>query len=84
MLTPVPGVHQVTAGPMESDHLSFAHAGYAVTTLVDGPPRNHGLSPPVGTMHKVTDTLDQEGFSYEHIRRFSRLAVAFAVEMTSY
>lgn len=80
----LPGVHQITAGMMTSDHVSFADAGFPTTTLVDGPPRNHGIAPPVTTMHKVTDTLDQEGFSYEHIKRFSKLAIAFAVEMTSY
>lgn len=68
---------------MESDHVSFSELGFPTTTLVDGEPRNNGLAPPVRTMHKVTDTVDQEGFSYLQIQRFSKLAVAFAVEMTS-
>ncbi|OWZ36045.1 hypothetical protein LQV05_006244 [Cryptococcus neoformans] len=60
-----------------SDHASFAKAGYQSAfaieaTFDDSNTRN---------IHSTADTMDHPEFSFTHMREFSKLVVAFSVEL---
>ncbi|RDX45615.1 peptidase [Lentinus brumalis] len=61
-----------------SDHASWHKAGYPSTDSIEStfPESNHQY------VHTVDDRYDvSDEFSFEHMREFSKLAVAFAVEL---
>ncbi|KAI9324757.1 hypothetical protein DFJ73DRAFT_633786 [Zopfochytrium polystomum] len=61
-----------------SDHASWTQAGYASLFMFEGE------LPTDGSPFTHTDNDDVSHISFDHMARFSRLAVAFAVEMSLY
>ncbi|KAJ7491208.1 peptidase [Mycena latifolia] len=75
----IPWVRADRAGM--SDHLSWTKAGYQSCHVLEGIFAHVN----VYNVHRPTDTIDiSPEFSFEHILQYSKLAVAFAVELTSY
>jgi len=64
-----------------SDHYSWYYAGYPVTHSLEGAWEHINMN----NIHSPTDTLDVSSeFSFAHILQFTKLAVAFAVELSDY
>lgn len=61
-----------------SDHASWNASGYPA---VFGFEAEFGKHSPA--IHSDKDTIDQEGFSFKHILDFSKLAIAFAMELAN-
>ncbi|ORX40633.1 hypothetical protein BD324DRAFT_611586 [Kockovaella imperatae] len=61
-----------------SDHASFTKAGYQAACASESTfdNINHNI-------HSTQDTIDHPEFSFSHMKEFSKLAVAFAVELGS-
>ncbi|WRT70247.1 uncharacterized protein IL334_007242 [Kwoniella shivajii] len=59
-----------------SDHASFAKAGYQSAFAIESTfeDSNHNI-------HTSGDTINHPEFSFTHMREFSKLAVAFAIEL---
>jgi len=59
-----------------SDHASFLKAGYQSSFAIESSfeDSNHNI-------HSTSDTIDHPEFSFSHMREFSKLVVAFAVEL---
>ncbi|KAL7418452.1 hypothetical protein Q5752_006910 [Cryptotrichosporon argae] len=59
-----------------SDHSSFSKAGYQSSFAIESSfeDSNHNI-------HSASDTVDHPEFSFSHMREFSKLAIAFAVEL---
>ncbi|KAK8853200.1 hypothetical protein IAR55_003902 [Kwoniella newhampshirensis] len=60
-----------------SDHASFAKAGYQSAFAIEGTFANSNTN----NIHTSKDTTDHPEFSWTHMREFSKLVVAFAVEL---
>ncbi|WWD19617.1 hypothetical protein CI109_104079 [Kwoniella shandongensis] len=60
-----------------SDHASFAKAGYQSAFAIEGTFANSNT----GNIHTSKDTVDHPEFSWTHMREFSKLVLAFAVEL---
>ncbi|KAK7032892.1 peptide hydrolase [Favolaschia claudopus] len=65
-------------GP-SSDHSSWKKAGYPSCHTLEA--KFKDTNPNV---HTPNDRIDVPGFSFDHMLHFSKLAVAFAVELSSY
>ncbi|KAK4685705.1 bacterial leucyl aminopeptidase, partial [Tremellales sp. Uapishka_1] len=59
-----------------SDHSSFSKAGYQSAFSIESSFENSNHN-----IHTSQDTIDHPEFSFTHMREFSKLAVAFAVEL---
>jgi len=59
-----------------SDHASWSKAGYQSAFSIESTfeNSNHGI-------HSTSDTIDHAEFSFDHMQEFSKLAIAFAVEL---
>ncbi|KAJ7634574.1 peptidase [Roridomyces roridus] len=76
----IPWVRDVYPGRAGSDHMSWTRAGYQSCHPLEGQFRN--TNPHI---HTVDDRIDvSPEFSFDHMLHFSKVAVAFAIEMTSY
>ncbi|KAJ7771578.1 peptidase [Mycena metata] len=64
-----------------TDHLSWTKAGYQTAHVLESTfPNANGPN-----IHTPKDTIDiSPEFSFDHMLQYSKLAVAFAVELTSY
>ncbi|KAJ7601009.1 peptidase [Mycena floridula] len=63
-----------------SDHFSWTRAGYASCHATEAPFQNMNRN-----VHTVNDKIDWPGeFSFDHMLHYSKLAVAFAVELSNY
>ncbi|KAE9385153.1 Zn-dependent exopeptidase [Gymnopus androsaceus JB14] len=77
----IPWVETKYPGRAGSDYMSWTIAGYQSAHVLEGAWegvnfRNH---------HQATDTIDvSPEFSFDHVLRFTKLAVAFAVELSDY
>ncbi|WVQ84463.1 hypothetical protein IAT38_006615 [Cryptococcus sp. DSM 104549] len=60
-----------------SDHASFAKAGYQSAFAIEGTFENSNTR----NIHTTQDTMDHPEFSFTHMREFSKLVIAFAVEL---
>ncbi|KAF9059542.1 hypothetical protein BDP27DRAFT_1431206 [Rhodocollybia butyracea] len=64
-----------------SDHHAWIYAGYPATTSIEG--RWEDANEP--NAHTPNDAIDiSQEFSFDHILQFTKLAVAFAVELSDY
>ncbi|KAJ3741353.1 peptidase [Lentinula detonsa] len=71
---------QTQCGYACSDHASWRKAGYPSTFTIESSFENSNKN-----IHSVNDRIDvSEEFSFEHMLEFSKLAVAFAVELGGY
>lgn len=61
-----------------SDHASFGKAGFQSAFVIESSfeDSNHYI-------HSIEDTMDHPEFSFTHMREFSKLAVAFAIELAA-
>ena len=59
-----------------SDHSSFSKAGYQSAFAIESSfeDSNHHI-------HSSQDTIDHPEFSFDHMKEFSKLAIAFVVEL---
>ncbi|WVR07704.1 hypothetical protein IAU60_004746 [Kwoniella sp. DSM 27419] len=62
-----------------SDHASFAKAGYQSAFAIESSFENSNHN-----IHTSGDTTDHPEFSFTHMREFSKLALAFAVELAGF
>lgn len=44
-------------------------------------PSASSFSPADKNIHSSRDTIDQEGYSLDHVKQFARVAIALAVEL---
>ncbi|KAJ6606385.1 hypothetical protein DFH09DRAFT_1120058, partial [Mycena vulgaris] len=64
-----------------TDHLSWTKAGYQSCHVLESTFPNANIK----NVHRPTDKIDvSPEFSFDHMLQYSKLAVAFAVELTSY
>ncbi|KAJ7043055.1 peptidase, partial [Mycena alexandri] len=64
-----------------SDHLSWTKAGYQTAHVLESTFPNANAR----NVHTPSDTIDiSPEFSFDHMLQYSKLAVAFAVELSSY
>ncbi|KAJ7721733.1 peptidase [Mycena maculata] len=78
----IPWVKDIYPGPPgpSSDQASWAKAGYQTCHPLEGQFKNANSH-----VHGVEDIIDiSPEFSFDHMLHFSRLAVAFAIELSSY
>ncbi|KAJ7039543.1 peptidase [Mycena alexandri] len=78
----IPLVRDVYPGPPgpSSDHASWKKAGYPTSHTLEGQFKNSNSH-----IHGVEDRIDiTPEFSFDHALHFSKLAVAFAIELSSY
>lgn len=61
-----------------SDHASFTKAGYQSAFAIESTFEDSNKN-----IHSTQDTIDHPEFSFTHMREFSKLAVAFAVELSA-
>lgn len=61
-----------------SDHASFQKAGYQAAFAIESTFENSNKN-----IHSSSDTIDHPEFSFTHMREFSKLALAFAVELSA-
>lgn len=61
-----------------SDHASFTKAGYQSAFAIESTFEDSNKN-----IHSSSDTIDHPEFSFTHMREFSKLAIAFAVELSS-
>ncbi|CAD6588728.1 MAG: Leucine aminopeptidase 1, partial [Tremellales sp. Tagirdzhanova-0007] len=59
-----------------SDHSSFSKAGFQSACALESSFENMN-----NNIHSAKDTMDHPEFSFNHMREFSKLAVAFVVEL---
>ncbi|KAJ3997701.1 peptidase [Lentinula boryana] len=77
----IPWIETRYPGRATSDYMAWTMAGYQSSHVLEG--AWEGVNK--GNPHQVTDSIDvSPEFSFEHIMRFTQLAVAFAVELSSY
>ncbi|WVR00253.1 hypothetical protein IAU59_007396 [Kwoniella sp. CBS 9459] len=62
-----------------SDHASFAKAGYQSAFAIESTFENSNHN-----IHTSGDTTEHPEFSFTHMREFSKLAVAFAIELAGF
>ncbi|KAJ3828541.1 peptidase [Lentinula raphanica] len=71
---------QTQCGYACSDHASWRKAGYPSTFTIESTFENANKN-----IHSINDRIDvSDEFSFEHMLEFSKLAVAFAVELGGY
>ncbi|KAF5358844.1 hypothetical protein D9757_014247 [Collybiopsis confluens] len=76
----IPWVQTRYPGKAGSDYMSWTLAGYQSCHAVEGPWGSMNPNP-----HTTSDRIDiSPEFSFDHILRFTKLAVAFAVELSEY
>lgn len=61
-----------------SDHASFTKAGYQSAFAIESTFEDSNKN-----IHSSQDTIDHPEFSFTHMREFSKLAIAFAVELSA-
>ncbi|EAU90001.1 aminopeptidase [Coprinopsis cinerea okayama7 len=74
----IPWILSAPCGYGCSDHASWTREGYPSTFPFEGD--FHARNP---VIHTVNDTVDVPGFSWTHSLEFTKLAVAFAVELSA-
>lgn len=62
-----------------SDHASFSKAGYQSAFTIEST-----FADSSKMIHSTQDTIDHDEFSFDHIREFSKLAIAFGVELAGH
>lgn len=62
-----------------SDHASWSKNGYPSSFAIESSFENSNHD-----IHSTRDTMDLPEFSFEHMLEFSKLAVAFAIELADY
>ncbi|KAG8762520.1 Leucine aminopeptidase 1, partial [Serendipita sp. 397] len=62
-----------------SDHASWTKNGYPSSFAIESSFENSNHA-----IHSTSDRMDIEGFSFDHMLEFSKLAVAFAIELADY
>ncbi|KAL1412739.1 hypothetical protein Q8F55_000486 [Vanrija albida] len=60
-----------------SDHASFSKAGYQASFSIESRFEDSNKN-----IHSTSDTIDHPEFSFTHMREFSKLAIAFAYELS--
>ncbi|KAJ7460925.1 peptidase [Mycena galericulata] len=77
----IPWVWEENVGSGMTDHSSWTKAGYQSCHVTESAFRNANI----WNVHRPSDTIDvSPEFSLDHMLQYSKLAVAFAVELTSY
>lgn len=61
-----------------SDHASFSKAGYQSAFAIESTFEDSNKN-----IHSTSDTIDHPEFSFTHMKEFSKLAIAFAVELSA-
>ncbi|KAK7461086.1 hypothetical protein VKT23_009015 [Stygiomarasmius scandens] len=74
----IPYIRAQYPGRASSDHASWHNAGYPACHVTEN--RFEDMNP---NMHSPFDTFTLPDYSFDHMLKFTKLAVAFAVEMTS-
>lgn len=68
-----------------SDYMSWTAGGYPSAFAAEGDPLDDAFDPYLHTSRDRMDVDDERGtFSLEHMKEFSKLAVAFAVEQAGW
>ncbi|KAK0238157.1 peptidase [Armillaria nabsnona] len=77
----IPWVESAYPGHGASDHNTWSKAGYRACHCTEGKWSDMNR----GNVHRTTDRIDISAeFSFDHMLQFSKLAVAFSVELSSY
>ncbi|PBK89791.1 Zn-dependent exopeptidase [Armillaria gallica] len=77
----IPWVESAYPGYGASDHNTWSKAGYQACHCTEGKFSDMNR----GNVHRATDRIDiSTEFSFDHMLQFSKLAVAFSVELSSY
>ncbi|KAK0480763.1 peptidase [Armillaria novae-zelandiae] len=77
----IPWVESAYPGYGASDHNTWSKAGYQACHCTEGKWSDMNR----GNVHRATDRIDISAeFSFDHMLQFSKLAVAFSVELSSY
>ncbi|PBK67582.1 Zn-dependent exopeptidase [Armillaria solidipes] len=77
----IPWVESAYPGYGSSDHNTWSKAGYQACHCTEGKWSDMNR----GNVHRATDRIDISAeFSFDHMLQFSKLAVAFSVELSSY
>ncbi|KAG7448593.1 peptidase [Guyanagaster necrorhizus] len=77
----IPWVESAYPGYGASDHNTWTKAGYQACHCTEGKWLNMNR----GNVHRPTDRIDiSPEFSFDHMLQFSKLAVAFSVELSNY
>ncbi|THU84396.1 Zn-dependent exopeptidase [Dendrothele bispora CBS 962.96] len=74
----IPYIKNHYPGRASSDHESWSRAGYKACHVMESAFKDVNQN-----MHTPNDTIYLRDYSFEHLERFTKLAIAFAVEMTS-